>query len=239
MNIAVVGSRGYVGTSLLKSFSELPFAKITSVTRDNFQQFSKSQFNKSFDVLIYAASPAGRLRAENDPSWDYQETVCKSKWFLDNYRFGLVILISTISVSLAPMSKYGLHRKEVEERVIGVGGRVVRLGPLYGGKPRNSTLQEIVDNKQVFFSSKTKYSYTNVNLVSKYLSEHFYNLPTIQEVGVCDSISLEEIANDIDSSSKFGDKLDHQEIRTCTISSKSTDVLTHVRSCILENSPVG
>lgn len=154
MNIAVVGSRGYVGTSLLKSFSELPFAKITSVTRDNFQQFSKSQFNKSFDVLIYAASPAGRLRAENDPSWDYQETVCKSKWFLDNYRFGLVILISTISVSLAPMSKYGLHRKEVEERVIGVGGRVVRLGPLYGGKPRNSTLQEIVDNKQVFSHQK-------------------------------------------------------------------------------------
>ena len=239
MNIAVIGSEGYVGSSLLRTLMGLSDANVQAISRNNFQQFSKVGTKHSFDLIVYAASPAGRLRAESQPEWDFQETVKKSQWFLKNYRFGLIILISTVSVSLAPKSTYALHRKVVEEEVLDAGGNVVRLGPLYGGKKRISTLQEIVESRPVFFSSETRYSYTNVNSVSEYLSNHLYSLPKLQEIGVCDSISLGEIAKSINSSSVFGAKLDHQEINECTISSKSTDVLSHIRKCMLENLAVG
>jgi hypothetical protein len=61
----------------------------------------------------------------------------------------------------------------------------------------------------------------------------------MQELGVCDSISLGEIAESINSSSVFGTQLDHQEIIEYTIPSKAADVLSHIRKCVRDNLAVG
>lgn len=205
-NIAIIGSTGYVGSALFNCFSLDNNFLTYKITKNNFKQF----YDQKFDLVINASNPAKRYISELDPIKDYNETVEKTKHFLSKYKYDKFINISSLSVRTNPESVYGRNRKIVEDLVLSKNNIVIRLGPMFGGITRNSTLQDIINNNPVKYSKDTSYGYCNINWSSVYIHDNIYNFDSLVEIGANDSITLGEIAKKIGSSTIFGSIKDDQ-----------------------------
>jgi len=230
-SVAIIGSNGYVGSSLIESFKSYGGYLLQAINRENFTKFE----GEHFDFVINASNPAKRFLAEENPKRDYEETVEKTQYFLSNYRYGRFITISSLSVRTSPNSAYGSNRKTVENLVLARNNFVVRLGPIYGGKKRNSILQDLINNTPIKYSAETKYGYCDVNWTSKYLLTHLNQLNHIVEIGAKDSISLREVAEGIQSTSTFGHLMDDQFIDNFPDGPEAKSVIAHANSCKRNN----
>ena len=72
-SVAVVGSKGFVGSSLCRSFESEGFS-VTKVTRENYEDHKQGEY----DVIINAAMPSRRFWSFNYPLQDVEETVNKT-----------------------------------------------------------------------------------------------------------------------------------------------------------------
>ena len=71
--IALFGSKGFVGSEILKSLKKLEY-NVLEITRKNFEE----SLGKEFDYVINASTPAARFKAKNNPLGDFEETVKKT-----------------------------------------------------------------------------------------------------------------------------------------------------------------
>lgn len=208
MNVAVIGSKGYVGSEIVKFLSKNKEICVTEITRLEFD--SREIQTANYDFVIHSANPARRYLAEQNPVQDYAETVIKTEFILDKFNFSKLILISTFSSRTQPTTSYGGHRLQCEELVLAKKGSVVRLGPMYGGFRQKTTLDEIVAGLPIYFSKQTKYSYVDVAWNANYISNNLSKFEGTTEIGARNYITLEEIASKLNSDSVFGDVDDSQ-----------------------------
>lgn len=207
-NIAVVGAEGYVGSSLVKNSLKNLALEIYPITRSNYQD-SKYK-NILFDAIIYTANPANRYYANTHPLEDEKNTLHRISYFMKHYRFMSFYTISTFSVRTEPNTIYGKNRKKVEQITLEQDGKIIRLGPMYGGKPRNCVLKDMLLKNRIYISGDTKYSYANVNWCSEYILNNFENFELLTEIGARDSISLLSISDFFGLKIKFGERKDSQ-----------------------------
>ena len=106
MKVALIGCDGFVGNfiklSLLKTENESIF-----VNRENYND----HVNDTFDVVINAAMPSKRFWAKKNPRNDYIETVEKTSFFLNNYKYKKFIHISSVSARCEKNTVYGKNKK--------------------------------------------------------------------------------------------------------------------------------
>ncbi len=226
MKIGVIGSNGFVGSELYKVFIDNLKNQVIGITRSEFDSWRIRR--AKYDFLIHVANPARRLRAENDPTRDYLETVDKTDMILNEFRFSRLLLISSLSCRTQPNSIYGRHRLECERMVVASGGSVVRLGPMYAGHRNGTTLEDIIHGRPVFFSEDTKYSYTNVGWNASYIAKGIQSFGGISEIGARNFISLREIAQKLNSKSKFGTLNDDQIVENFTHGPDAYELLRYL-----------
>ncbi len=225
--IAVLGCNGYVGSSLCNLLLNDNRFILYPINRENFKDFEEV----NFDFVINASMPSRRYIAEKYPEKDFVESVDKTKYFLSKYKYDKFINISSFSVRTSPRSFYGGNRKIVEDLVFKKGGSNVRLGPMYSGIIRKSTLNDIVNGVDIKYSSDTKYSYCDVNWNSKYIIENIDAIKDLIEIGARDHISLGDLAKQIGSSSNFGDINDDQYCIDFSYGPTSKMVVEYVFRC--------
>ena len=73
MTIALFGSKGFVGSEILKSLKNYGY-EVSEITRENFE----SNLGKEFDYVINSACPSARFKAQDNPLSDFEETVKKT-----------------------------------------------------------------------------------------------------------------------------------------------------------------
>jgi len=234
-NIAVFGCDGYVGHAICKEIESLNKFNLFKLNRKNFIDYQKNKF----DIIIHSANPAKRYFANNNPLIDYKESVEKTNFILKNYKYENIITISSLSVLFEPNTFYAKNRAQVEKNTLLNKGKVVRLGPMFGGNPRKSTLQDIIDDKNIFFSNKTKYGYCNVNWVAKNIVNRIDSLEDINNISAKNYITLEEIANSIFSTSNFGNKIDDQYLKNTGTGPDAYDVIEYAKKCKKNNLKCG
>lgn len=211
MNIAIIGSNGYVGKEIVKAINKIKEYKPISVTRND----NLADKVKVADIVIHAANPAKRFRAENDPKRDFIETVFKTDNILKIFR-KKVILISSISCRTQLDTNYGRNRRACELLVLQNNGIVVRLGPMFGGNREQDVLHDILRGNKIYVSAKTRYAYANVSWCGQKIVELLdREHPQIIEIGARNSISLEKIKIHFNSNSNFSGYDDTQEPINC------------------------
>lgn len=199
MKIGIIGAGGYIGSSIyntLKSYNPTPIFKDTKVKDD-------------FDIIIHSANPAKRFYANNHIEEDFNNTVNKTKDIVSLYS-GKIVLISSISCRTQIDTPYGDHRKMCEELVLEKGGTVFRLGPLFGGSRKEDILHDIAYGNKVYYSKDTKYAYVDVDWASEYLCKSLNRPAGVYEIGAKNTITLEELANEVNSKSIFEGPNDDQ-----------------------------
>ena len=172
IKIGLLGCDGFVGSELAIA---LNFHKSNNITMINRRTFVNPEIRRlKFDFLIYAANPARRFIANNNPEIDFDETVKKFTEVINFFHFEKLLLVSSLSCRTQPNTFYGKHRLICEDIALENKGGVVRIGPMFGGKRNNDTLHDILNNRNVFYSSDTRYCYANVTWVAEFIASNLF-----------------------------------------------------------------
>lgn len=117
------------------------------------------------DVVINAACPSSRLRAEQSPGWDFEERVVKTADILYQHPRTRFVQLSSIS-ALRPTCVYGRHCLAAEA-LIPADQLVLRLGPMYGPGLTKGYLIDMIEGRTVYADPATRYAYAPVDWVAK------------------------------------------------------------------------
>ena len=205
--ISVIGANGYIGSHIVKHLSANNSIIINKITRgDSLDSIESS------DHVIHVANPAKRFKAKNDPEWDFNETVLKTKLIkdtCDKLKVKLT-LVSSISARTQLNTIYGLNRRSAE-LIMNNNDLILRVGPVYGGNKNVGPLYDIFNNREVFVAAETKSAYANVNYYAKKIVElTINNEKGILELGAKDFLVLKDFKKTFSSISKFSGEKDHQ-----------------------------
>ena len=199
MKIAVIGAHGFVGSAIAKAVEHDERHELICVVRGDD---IKSKL-ESADVVIHAANPARRFRAESDPERDFVETADKTFNILSLAIGKKCLLISSLSCKTQLNTTYGRNRRFCELLALSQGAIVVRLGPMFGGERKQDVLHDLLVDKQIYVSSQTRNAYVNVEWVGAKILELLDVQSDIYEIGAKNSVSLSELRDILGSKSIF------------------------------------
>ena len=207
MKVALIGCNGFVGNfikrSLLKPDNESIF-----ISRENYSEHMKD----NFDVVINAAMPSKRFWAKKNPELDYIETVEKTKKIINDWNFKKLIQISSVSARCQINTTYGKNKSESEQLCKNLERYLIlRLGPMYGPSLSKGVLIDLKQDKEVFVSGNSKYSFTDVDWIGSWISKNL-DKNGLYEIGASDFIKLSDLASKINSKSVFSGDIDDQLI---------------------------
>ena len=209
MIIGILGANGFVGNEIYNNLKN-KYKNIISLTRENYLDFVEL----NFDYIINSAMPSKRYWAKNNPNLDYEETVNKTKFFIENFSFKKFIHISSISARCQVDTIYGRNKKLSEDLCKKLNSYlIIRLGPLYGNKLSKGVIIDMINNSTVYVSGESKYAFTDIKWFGEWLCKNI-DLEGLIEVGPNNYIKLLDLAKTINSNSKFEGPVDNQIILT-------------------------
>ena len=199
LNVAVIGAHGFVGSEICKVLEDnINYNLIRIVRGDNIEQLVDKA-----DMVIHAANPAGRFSAESNPQKDFMETVDKTFNILRGVNNKPFLLLSTLSCRTQMDINYGRNRRSCELLVLAQRGKVVRLGPMFGGNRKKDTLHDLLADRNVYVSPETRYAYVDVKWVASKIVELLSYPSGLYEIGANNAVSLSELRDDFNSKSIF------------------------------------
>ncbi len=204
--IAVLGARGFVGSQICKALEDDVNYNLIRVVRGD----DLNKLISNAEMVIHAANPAGRFKAESDPQKDFIETVEKTYNILRNIGKKPLLLLSTLSCKTQMDINYGRNRRSCEFLCLAQGGKVVRLGPMFGGNRKKDTLHDLLVNREVYVALETRYAYVDVSWVASRIVQLLSSPPELYELGANNAVSLSELRDYFNSKSTFSGVNDTQ-----------------------------
>lgn len=205
--IGLFGATGFVGSQLSISLKKLGH-DVTDITRDNFNE----NLGKEFDYVINAACPGARFKANQNPEWDYKETVEKTKQIYHGVKFQKFIQISSISARTQQDTPYGKNRFVAENLVNDGNALIVRLGPMFGPTLQKGVLIDMLNHSTVFVGENSKYSFAPLEEVGDWIAKNL-DKKGVCEFGARSSIVLKDLAKELGIKVNFDGEDDFQEPR--------------------------
>ncbi len=204
--VALFGANGFVGSQILKALNKLGH-NVTPVTLENYD----SVLGKSFDYVINCAMPSSRFKAEQNPEWDYKETVEKTKNIFEGVKFQKFIQISTLSARTQLDTVYGRNKLEAE-MIVAMNGEslIVRLSAMYGEGLNKGVLIGMLNDSKVYIDGRSKYAFAPVEWVGEWIAKNL-DRKGIIEVGAKNSIVLKDLVKELDLDISFDGFVDIQE----------------------------
>ena len=210
-NVAVIGSNGFVGSQICKTIEDNKNFNLIRIARgDNIIKL----IDKA-DMVIHAANSAGRFIAESNPQNDFIETVEKTFNILRAINGKPLLLLSTLSCKTQMDINYGRNRRSCELLVLSQEGKVVRLGPMFGGDRKKDTLHDLLAGRNVYVAPETRYAYADVSWVASKIVELLSSPSGLYEIGANNAVPLSELRDYFNSKSIFSGINDTQIPEYC------------------------
>ena len=197
--VAIAGAAGYVGTQIARAIVASGRYHLIPVLRTD----PAEELFANADIVVYAANPARRFQAENDPVRDFEVTVEKTARFIAWARGKRFVLVSSLSCRTQLNTNYGRHRRACELIALTEDSLVVRLGPMFGGSRTNDTLHDILAGRQVFVAAETKYAYVDVAWAGREIVELLEVRGGLREIGARNAVRLGDLCDHFTSTSTF------------------------------------
>lgn len=199
MKLAVIGANGFVGSAIVSQIeSDARYQLIKVVRGDDIEKKLQSA-----DVVIHAANPARRFRAESDPQRDFIETVDKTFKIFNLVKGKKCLLISSLSCKTQLNTNYGRNRRFCELLALAQGVVVIRLGPMFGGTRKQDVLHDLLADRPIYVTPETRYAYADVKWIGEKIVELIDVCSDIYEIGARNTVSLGELRDVFGSKSIF------------------------------------
>lgn len=206
--IALFGSKGFVGSEILKSLKERGY-DVFEITRENFE----SSLGKEYDYVINAACPSARFKAKTNQILDFKESVEKTARIFYETNFKKFIQISSIAARCQPDTVYGRNRLAAESVVNDGNSLIVRLGPMYGPTLNKGVLIDMLNNSKVYAAKESRYAFAPLIFNADWISKNL-DRKGVWEVGAKNSIELGKLAEALNLNIEFEGLQDNQEMET-------------------------
>lgn len=205
--VAIIGSNGYVGSALVKTFTQ-EGVSVTPVTRESYDKYKSG----SYDIIIHAAMPSKRWWSQNHPYEDFIATTQLTADIVYNWRAHKTILISSVSARVQLDHPYGINKRAAEVLVQNSNSNnlVVRLGGLYGNGLNKGVIFDMKQGNEVFMSGQSAFNYIDTHTAA----ELIYNRLTrsgLIEVGAKNTIQIKAIAQHFNWDVSFGERYEYQD----------------------------
>ena len=207
ISIAIIGYKGFFGSSLTKVFQNDKKFKLTKIDRKRFSELEKNSISP--EIVFNCAMPSKRFWAENNPELDHYETVVKTKEILSKFPKSKLVQISSISAKTQTHKVYGKNKKNAEDLIDKDDNLIIRLGPLYGANLTKGVILDILKNNKVFTSGDSKYGFTNIEWISSVIKKNL-DLKGLIELGAKGYLELRNLAKVLRSNSQFLGEKDDQ-----------------------------
>lgn len=204
--IALIGAGGFVGGSIAKALAGNPDATVTAVTRANYDA---ARGDGAYDVLINAAMPSKRFWARQNPADDFTETVEKTSRLVNDWDWGKIVQISSISARSQLDTVYGRHKAAAEKLVEHGDNLILRLGPMYGEGLDKGVLIDILEGGPVFVARDSHYCFAPIDWIGEWIAGNL-DRAGVMDLGGNDAITVGEVAEAVGSSSEFQGTTDDQ-----------------------------
>jgi len=206
--VAVFGARGFVGSEISKSLKEKGY-DVFEVTRENFEE----SLGKEFDYVINAACSGARFKANQNPLWDFKETIEKTARIFYEAKFGKFIQVSSVSSRCQHDVPYGRNRLAAENMVNDGNSLIIRFGPMFGPTLKRGALIDMAAGSKIYFDGDSKYAFSPVKFNADWIARNL-DRKGVWEVGAKNSISLKDLAKELGVKIEFEGPVNHQEIET-------------------------
>lgn len=206
-SVAVIGSKGYVGSAVYQELLHSLKYTVVGVTRENYVDIKK----QDFDIIINCAMPSARFWAKNNPENDFVETVKKTSDLLYEWNFRKFIQISSVSARCQLDTVYGRHKAAAECLCNFGNNLIVRLGALYGENMKKGVLVDMLEGKKVFVNKESRYSFISVSFCASWLVSNLDRQGMV-ELGGKNAVTLDSIAKYMSANVEFCGEINHQDI---------------------------
>ncbi len=222
--IAVIGSKGYVGSALFEELGENGDHIVIGVTRENYAEMKAGQY----DIIINCAMPSGRFWAKNNPEKDFIETVEKTANLVYGWKYKKFVQISSVSARCQLDTVYGRHKSAAEDVCNFGENLIIRLGALYSNDMKKGVILDMLQGKKVFVDRESRYSFISLSFCVAWIVTNFDN-QGIVEIGGKNAIALNDVAKHMQTNIKFEGEINHLDIKNeKDILPEATDVLSFV-----------
>lgn len=226
MNIAVIGSGGYVGSALYATLTQSTEHTIVGVTRDTYEETR----GETFDIVVNCAMPSGRFWAKNNPEKDFEETVKRTADLVYRWKSKKMIQLSTVSARCQLDTVYGRHKAAAEKLCNFGENLVIRLGALYSEGMQKGVLVDMLEGKTVYVDGKSRYSFISVDFCTHWISSNLHRSGVV-ELGGKNAIPLQDVARHMGREVVFDGQLNHQDIESAELNlPDAADVLAFLDS---------
>lgn len=206
MKLGVIGCDGFVGSALCRFISKTK-NELVKINRNNYSDF----INTKFDILINTATPSKRYWALNNPLDDFKATVGLTAEIVYNWHYDKLVQISTVSAKYQLDHPYGINKYLAEQLVVkhNANNLILRLGNLFGEGLNKGIVYDIIRGNPLFVSSDSQYTFIDVDKAAEIIFSKLEK-SGIENINSKNSISLKEIANELDLDIGFGDRYECQ-----------------------------
>lgn len=203
MNIAVLGSNGFVGQAVSKKLSENHV--ITNINKHNYKDF----LGHYFDIFVNCNGNSRKFWANNNIKEDFVLSVQSVYNSLFDFKFNVYIYISSMDVYAH--NPYGYHKMLSENLIQDKTSNYVffRCSSIIGKNMKKGVVKDILEDKPVFVSSDSRIELITDTDVGRVVDEVISKgiVSDIINVGSTTTITVEEIAYFFNKKIKFSDNL--------------------------------
>lgn len=221
--IAVIGSNGYVGSTLCKELMRDQSHTVVGVTRENYEEMKMQEY----DIIINCAMPSGRFWAKNHPEEDFVETVKKTENLLKEWKYKKFIQISTVSARTQLDTIYGKNKAAAEALCNFGNNLIVRLGAIYSADTKKGALADMLAGKKVYVSGESKYSFIDLLFCARWIVENL-DKSGIIELGGKNAVALNEVAKRLGKDIEFEGEIFNLEIESKEDLPEASEVLKFI-----------
>ena len=204
--IALIGANGFVGSSIARAFIANHDSELVAVNRTNYDAARTDGY---YDILINAAMPSKRFWAQQEPAKDFSETTKKTFKLVNDWNWGKIIQISSISARSQLNTVYGRNKASAEKLVEYGDNLILRLGPMYGDGLNKGVLVDILQNKTVFVARDSRYCFAPIGWIGEWIERNL-DSTGVMDLGANEAITVGEVADAVNSKSQFRGEIDNQ-----------------------------
>jgi len=200
MEIAVIGSNGFLGSEISKILSKKNI--VTNITKQNISEFFNN--NKYFDCVVNANGNSKKFWANNNPLEDFELSTRSVYESVIKLNYGKYIYISSVDAS--HMNMYGLNKRLSEEIVksIAYNWTILRCSSIVGRDMKKGFIKDILDGTPLYVSSDSSYQFiTNTEIANIVEVMASLQINKVFEVAGIGALTVENVAKLLNKGVKY------------------------------------
>jgi nucleoside-diphosphate-sugar epimerase len=209
MLIGIIGSNGFVGSSLVEYLTEKGY-NVISIDRVNYNSIKNKELD--FDVLINCSGNSNKRIAEQNPSFSLNATVKTIYDIAKDFKTKKYIYISSIDTEIP--SVYGEHKIFAEQAIqrLYQFQTSLRCGAIIGKNAKKGLVYDISHEQPIYLTSDSTLQLLDIKELALFITLLF-NMPHWNWNFYCwspDNITPDEVGKILGKEVKYHKNLEYQ-----------------------------